>query len=122
MTLSDLMVMVSAITPLSKQWRKLADESGFEATRIYNTVKVHTDAQERCYARQQVWNQAADQLDAALTVATKPHDDTGDPRHCHACALRAFAHAETRARSADMALLDLRSDYGSMFAPGRLKD
>lgn len=47
----------------------------------------------------------ADLLSALQSLAPPAaHDYTGDPKHCHACAIRAFVNAELRTREAEAQL------------------
>lgn len=41
--------------------------------------------------------------------STQEHEYAGDPKHCHACALRAFVNAELRTRAAEQQIAELRS-------------
>jgi hypothetical protein len=62
-------------------------------------------------------NQAASQrfqssaLEIEVLSATAPedHEYTGDPKHCHPCALRAFVNAELRARAVERELNQWRT-------------
>lgn len=76
----------TSIRALIAKWREKANESGLEATRIYNTVKVHTDAQERCYARADVWKRCADDMEAALRTADALPQPPRREQWCIACA------------------------------------
>jgi hypothetical protein len=52
---------------LVQSWRSKATESREEAGRIRRTVKAATDAEERCNVRAEVWDQCANELEAAKT-------------------------------------------------------
>jgi hypothetical protein len=64
----------STLTALIAKWREQANQAGLEATRIYNTVKHQTGAQDRCYTRQDLWKKCADELEAALSAPSAPHE------------------------------------------------
>ncbi len=53
---------------LAKEWREKATASRQEAARIYLTVKMHTEAENNCLIRAEVWEQCA----AAITHAEPP--------------------------------------------------
>jgi hypothetical protein len=105
MTNTDLGEAGARLRALVATWLEQANQSGLEATRIYNTVKVHTDAQERCYARADVWKKCAAELDALLSapvVSPPPEDEERcesirDGRRCtllryHDASMNATAH------------------------------
>lgn len=51
---------------LIDQWRVQAWTSNEEGRRIHRTIHATTDAEERCYARAEIWIQCADELEALL--------------------------------------------------------
>lgn len=51
---------------LATLWRDRAITSREEANRILRTIKHHTDAEDRCNARAEVWDKCADDLDRAI--------------------------------------------------------
>lgn len=45
-----------------------------------------------------------------------PHAYTGDPKHCHACAIRAFVNAELRTRAVERERDALRAERDELKA------
>lgn len=62
----DKVVPSTAIRELEAELRNKARDSREEAIRIRATIKDHSDAEERCNVRAEVWEQDADRLAAIL--------------------------------------------------------
>jgi hypothetical protein len=60
---------IAHLRSLPQQFRDCAFVSRLEAGRIRSIVKEPTAAEERCNARAEVWDKAADEIEAALTSA-----------------------------------------------------
>jgi len=57
------------VEKLIAKWREAAWTSNEEGRQINRTVKGITDAEERCYARAQVWVKCADELEALAALS-----------------------------------------------------
>ena len=51
------------MTQISDKWRQKASDSRAEASRIRQTIKMPTDAEERCLVRAEIWDMCANEFD-----------------------------------------------------------